>query len=364
LVFSNETKHRIAVFPFEDMDGIFVRNEAKMFYQEFTNEFKNRMPDRTVVPREDVERLIGIEADFQLKVFSAKAKTAEMQSVLNGTRILYGRIGKLGDNIRIAVSLYTYPELEQLPGGASMNVANKEELFSKIPELVKKIQAGMSPPPISAKTKRPPRPKWSPRGTIFEDYTIYNALAIFGYTYAPDMPLGFSLGFVGVYTSLGFAVPSWGDYKKVTSSGSNVSSYYSIYPPDYSSSPILDQRYQIIDWVIGYNVTIIPKILYLPLGVGIEATRGWRLQRLLDRDGKDQPRWTDPEWNPAPQWENNVLFEAGLLFRPTNKIEFEPYWFGEYRFLTFSPYIFGSYRYIMPEKHSFSIGGGISFEKQ
>jgi hypothetical protein len=111
-----------------------------------------------------------------------------------------------------------------------------------------------------------------------------------------------------------------------------------------------------IDWVIVYNITIIQKILYLPVGVGIEAVREWRLQRLLDGDGHtiSTSSW-EPEWNPAPQWENYFLFEAGLLFRPTNKIQASDDF-------TFSPYIFGTYRYIMPEKHSFSIGGGVSFE--
>ena len=141
-VFAQE---RIAVFPFEDMDNVLTRSEMVMFYQEFSNEFTNRSAGKfTVVPRQDVERLINTEAAFQLSDFSARAKTAEMQRVLNGTQILSGRIGKLGNNLRIIVSLYTYPELVQLPGGTSLNVANKTELFNIIPELVRNMQNEIS----------------------------------------------------------------------------------------------------------------------------------------------------------------------------------------------------------------------------
>ena len=138
LAFAQE---RIAVFPFEDMENVLTRNESVMFYREFSNEFTNRSAGKfSVVPRQEVERLINTEAAFQLSDFSARAKTAEMQRVLNGTQILSGLIGKLNNNIRITVSLYTYPELVQLPGGVTLSVANKNELFSKIPELVQSMQ--------------------------------------------------------------------------------------------------------------------------------------------------------------------------------------------------------------------------------
>jgi len=156
-VFAQE---RIAVFPFEDRNNVFIGDEAVMFYREFCNEFTNRNAGSfIVIPRSDIDRLIDTEAAFQLSRFSAQEKTAEMNRVLNGTRILSGLIGKLGNNIRITVSLYTYPELAQLPGGTTISVTNTTELFSKIPELVQNIMnaiAGRSsgsvspnnPPPV------------------------------------------------------------------------------------------------------------------------------------------------------------------------------------------------------------------------
>ena len=139
-VFSQE--HSIAIFPFEDMEKVLNSNQSFMFYDEFSNEFVKRNAGRfTVVERKDYERLFTFEADFQLSDYSEKVKTAEMERVLNGTRILSGRIGMVDNKIRIIVSLYTYPELVRLPNGTSLSVANTTELFNKIPELVQKMQS-------------------------------------------------------------------------------------------------------------------------------------------------------------------------------------------------------------------------------
>jgi TolB-like protein len=171
---------------------------------------------------------------------------------------------------------------------------------------------------------------------IFEDYTLYNGLTLFGYIYSPDKPVGFSLGVYGVYTSFGFAVPSWGDYK-MHQWNCDVGSNHKFV--DFNSTPYTDQRHQIVDWVLGYNVTIIPNILYLPLGVGMESTKEWRLQT--------DTSYT--EWNPAPQWEKSFLFEAGLLFRVMTPVNF-------------APYLFGTYRNVGINKHTFSVGGGGCFD--
>lgn len=136
-VFAQE---RIAVFPFEDLDNVFTQNESVMFYREFSNEFTNRSAGKfNVVPRQEVEKLINTEAAFQISVFSSQAKTAEMERVLNGTQILSGVIGKVGTRLTISVSLYSYPELIQQPGGASLRIASIDELFDKIPELVQSM---------------------------------------------------------------------------------------------------------------------------------------------------------------------------------------------------------------------------------
>jgi TolB-like protein len=135
------SQERIAVFPFEDLDNILTRNESVIFYREFSNEFTNRSVGKfNVIPRQEVEKLINTEAAFQLSDFSSRTKTAEMERVLNGTQILSGVIGKVGTRLTISISLYTYPELVQQPGGTTLRVANIDELFDKIPELVQSMQ--------------------------------------------------------------------------------------------------------------------------------------------------------------------------------------------------------------------------------
>jgi hypothetical protein len=146
-------QERIAVFPFEDLNNVFTQNESIFFYRQFSNEFTNRSAGRFItVPRVDVERLFNIEAAFQLNDLSSRAKTAEMQQVLNGTQILSGMIGRVGSSIAISISLYTFPDFRQLPGGVDLRVANTGELFDKIPELVASMQtaiagSGILPPP-------------------------------------------------------------------------------------------------------------------------------------------------------------------------------------------------------------------------
>jgi hypothetical protein len=50
-------QERIAVFPFEDLDNVFTRNESISFYREFSNEFRNKSTGNfSVVPRQDVEK--------------------------------------------------------------------------------------------------------------------------------------------------------------------------------------------------------------------------------------------------------------------------------------------------------------------
>jgi len=132
----------IAVFPFEDMDNIFTQNETVLFYRRFSNAFSNMNDTRfRIIPRQDVDKLIDTEYNFQLTRFSAQAKTGDMNRVLNGAQILSGCIAKLGSKLTISISLYTYPELEQLRGGVDIEFTSKDEIFSSISELVQRITA-------------------------------------------------------------------------------------------------------------------------------------------------------------------------------------------------------------------------------
>jgi len=169
----------IAVFPFEDMAKVFTGDESVLFYRRFSNEFVNKNNGRfKVIPRQDVEKLINTEAKFQLSDFSAQTKTAEMQRVLNGSQILSGYIGKMGNKLTISISLFTYPDLEQLPGGVDIDVANKEELFTKIPDLVQSMMTAITGSGVAGQTStnNPNSAKsYLERGKMFferDDYDI------------------------------------------------------------------------------------------------------------------------------------------------------------------------------------------------
>jgi hypothetical protein len=134
-------QERIAVFPFENLNNVLTQEESIFFYRQFSNEFANRSAGRFIpVPRVDVEKLFQIEEGFQLDRLSSRAKTAEVERVLNGTQILTGIIGRRGNSISITISLYTFPDFGQLPGGVDRRVGTTDELFNIIPELVRSMQ--------------------------------------------------------------------------------------------------------------------------------------------------------------------------------------------------------------------------------
>jgi len=175
-VFAQE-RTAIAVFPFEDMDNLLTQNESVLFYRRFSNEFVNKNNGRfRVIPRQDVEKLINTEAKFQLSDFSAQTKTTEMQRVLNGSQILSGYIGKMGTKLSLSISLFTYPDLEQLPGGVDIDVANKDELFTKIPDLVQSMMTAITESGTKqASTLLPNSPQaYLERGKMFFDRNDYD----------------------------------------------------------------------------------------------------------------------------------------------------------------------------------------------
>jgi Flp pilus assembly protein TadD/TolB-like protein len=211
-VFSQE-RITIAVFPFEDLDNILTKNEPLMFYRRFSNEFSNKNNGRfKIVPRQDVEKLINTESTFQLSDLSSKVKTAEMQKVLNGSQILSGYIGKMGNKITISISLFTFPDLEQLPGGVDLDLSDKDDLFNKIPELVQSIQIAISRGSIDTGTTPvvlPSAQTHLDRDKLFQDRNDWDT-AILEYTDAIRLDPNFS----NAYNLRGNIYHNKGDYDR------------------------------------------------------------------------------------------------------------------------------------------------------
>jgi formylglycine-generating enzyme required for sulfatase activity len=151
-------QERIAIFPFEDRNNVYTKDELDSFYVQFSNEFRNKTDDRrfTVIPRDDLEKIINMEAKFQLSDYSSKEKTAEMQRVLNAQQILYCLIVKVGNEIHITVSRRSFPELTVLRGGKTISVTNKNQLFGRIPELVQAMVNEIGEGPTPPQTPIPP----------------------------------------------------------------------------------------------------------------------------------------------------------------------------------------------------------------
>jgi hypothetical protein len=170
---------------------------------------------------------------------------------------------------------------------------------------------------------------------LFEDYSFFNYLLLLGYTYTPNAQLGFSIGVFGVYTSWNFAVPDWGRYQKREqfTSDSHKAGYY-------DTEPYIDRNYEIINWTVGYNITVIPNILYLPIGGGVASVKEWRLQN-YGFDTSYDYKWIPPS---GDGWKNTSIIEAGLLLKIPTEV---------------SPYLSGTYRYKGTGEHSFSVSVGI-----
>jgi hypothetical protein len=217
-------QERIAVFPFEVLDNVISVNESVQLYRNFSNHFTDMSVGiLDVVPRQEVEKLFNLEARFQLSDFSARQKTAEMERVLNGSQILSGIIGKTGSRINISVSLYTYPELRQLPGGSNVFAANVDELFDKMPELVDTMKTRLTD---STGGRPNTGSEITPAISLYDQ--LVNAAGITTITVTQDTP------FQGVVISKATSIVLRGDTAERT--------IFSINPPEKGSWRIIIEK--------------------------------------------------------------------------------------------------------------------------
>jgi TolB-like protein len=261
---------------------------------------------------------IAMEIDYQLSGEVDDREIINFGHQLGADYVVTGQITLSGKAYRLRVFAIDIEKGRRI-ASSSLNINPNDRQIKYLLSSMPKVQ---------------PSPRQRPE--IFDNYTFFNGLTIFGYTYSPDKPLGFSLGAYGVYTSFGFAVPDLSGYQKSSS------------PSGFDELSDTEQRYEIVDWVIGYNVTLIPNILYMPIGVGTEAVRELRLYSYLI-GGIGDYGGSGTVWRYAPQWETSLLFEAGLLFRVKTPVNF-------------APYLFGTYRNIGFNKHGFSTGVGGCFD--
>jgi len=128
------------------------------------------------------------------------------------------------------------------------------------------------------------------------------------YIYLPDMPLGFSMGTIGLYTSWNFAVPDYsgydfGSYRNYDGDG-KVTEYS---PERYRDRG--NRTYEGIEWVIGYRINLITGFLMLPLGFGANHTNELRL---FDHYDYSYTQVNETAWFSQVTWATTFIAEIGL----------------------------------------------------
>jgi hypothetical protein len=151
--------------------------------------------------------------------------------------------------------------------------------------------------PTYTETPKPEKPKPAPSNN---NSGYNNYIYLLGYNYIPEMPLGFKIGFLGLYASMNFAIFTDDPYIK--------------------DNPDVDLGLEILG---GYSFNIIKNRLYLLVGAGVNST--------------EYSYGTD-------EWKHRIALEIGL----------QPVFFYQY-------YLSATYRLIDFSKSGFSLGVGLVY---
>jgi TolB-like protein len=139
---------------------------------------------------------------------------------------------------------------------------------------------------------------WTPIPPIFFEI---------GYNYELNMPLGFTIGTFGFYTSWNFFLPDLSGYEKGywTYDGDGKSTYS---PENFHDRGLRSKEG--FEWVLGYKLNLLTGFLMLPIGVGARHTNELRLFDLIYSFSPGKIQGT--EWFGQTTWSTNIVFEIGL----------------------------------------------------
>jgi hypothetical protein len=136
-----------------------------------------------------------------------------------------------------------------------------------------------------------------------------------GYNYVGEMPLGFTAGLGGFYTSWNFKLHSKQGYEdssyKTFDADGYIDSYY-----NYAKK---DTSYDQIEWIVGYAINIVRTEnfeLLLPIGIGFNHSKEWRLYNETSKSYYSTDNGT--EWYAANDLKHKFIFEAGLQLAASN----------------------------------------------
>jgi TolB-like protein len=127
------------------------------------------------------------------------------------------------------------------------------------------------------------------------------------YNYKSDMPLGFSIGTYGLYTTWNFLLPNLSGYEKSVwyYNGEGKATWS---PEDYHDRG--NRTNEGFEWIVGYKINLLTGFLILPIGAGANHDNELRL---FDHIYSFSPgKIQSTEWLGQADWTTKFIFEIGL----------------------------------------------------
>jgi TolB-like protein len=128
------------------------------------------------------------------------------------------------------------------------------------------------------------------------------------YNYEPNMPLGFSIGIGGLYTSWNFYLPDLAGYEESSWLDYDGDGKATWSPEDYHDRG--DKTYEGFEWIVGYKLNLLTGFLMLPIGFGAQHANELRLFDHIYSSSPDKIRGT--EWLGQATWTTSFVAEIGL----------------------------------------------------
>lgn len=132
----------VAVSPF-DVRGGFTKDEADVIYELFVSELVTNGQVK-VVDRNSFDKIMA-EMKFQVSDWSDSTKVAQLGRALNANSIIRGQLMKLSDQLIITASLLDI-NTAQILSSSRIQLKSIDEIFGKIPGLVKEMVAKIPKP--------------------------------------------------------------------------------------------------------------------------------------------------------------------------------------------------------------------------
>jgi len=128
-----------------------------------------------------------------------------------------------------------------------------------------------------------------------------------GYNYELNIPLGFTIGTYGLYTSWNFLMPELSGYG-IGYSGYDGDGKVTLSPEDYHDRG--NRTVKGFEWVLGYKINLITGFLMLPIGFGASRTNELRL---FDHIYSFSPgKIQSTQWEEQANWTTKFVAEIGL----------------------------------------------------